>query len=331
MLSLPLQAVPLVIMALMYGFLNGKNDSANVVAPLISTRALGYQRAVLLATLAEGTGPFLLGVAVAKTIGSGLLAPEVITLPVIYAAVLAAIMWNTVTLVLGIPSSASHALAGGLIGAAWIGYGPHAVLLPGLLKIVLTLFLSPLLGLAAGYVIVRLLYALAAGASPRINNTFRHGQLGMAVLLGVSHGSNGAQKTMGLITLGLVATGALDRFYVPFWVVAASAAAIASGTLFGGRRTIRTVGRKYYRIRPVHGLSAQAASSLVVLGAALFGGPVSTSHVVSSAIVGAGSAERVQMIRWKVAERIVFSWFVTIPSAASVAILFYIMFRPVFH
>lgn len=317
-------------MALMYGFLNGKNDSANVVAPLISTRALGYQQAVLLATLAEGTGPFLLGVAVAKTIGSGLLAPEVITLPVVYAAALAAIVWNTVTLVLGIPSSASHALAGGLIGAAWIGYGPQAVLLPGLLKIVLALFLSPLLGLAAGYVIVRLLYVLAAGASPRINNTFRHGQLGMAVLLGVSHGSNGAQKTMGLITLGLVATGTLDHFYVPKWVVIASAAAMAGGILFGGKRTIRTVGRKYYHIRPVHGFGAQAASALVVLGAALFGGPVSTSHVVSSAIVGAGTAERMQMIRWQVAERIVLSWFVTIPSSAMVAVLLYEAFQSVF-
>lgn len=330
-MSLPIEVIPLVVMALVFGFLNGKNDSANIVAPLVSTRALGYRQALVLATLAEGAGPFLFGVAVAKTIGSGLLSPDVITLPVVYAAVFAAILWNTLTLVLGVPSSASHALAGGLIGAAWIGYGPQAILLPGLLKIILALFLSPVLGLVAGFVIVRLVYVLAAGASPRINRGFRRGQLGMAVLLGVSHGSNDAQKTMGLITLGLVASGTLDHFYVPFWVVVASAAAIAAGTLFGGQRTIRTVGRKYYHIRPVHGFGAQAASSIVVLGAALFGGPVSTSHVVSSAIVGAGSAERVQMIRWKVAERIVFSWFVTIPSAASVAILLYMMFRPVFH
>lgn len=154
----------------------------------------------------------------------------------------------------------------------------------------------------------------------------------MAVALGLSHGSNDAQKTMGLITLGLVATGTLEQFYVPLWVVIASAAAMASGTFFGGQRTIRTVGGKYYRIRPVHGLGAQAASAFVVLSAGLFGGPVSTSHVVSSAIVGAGSAERIQMIRWEVAERIVFSWFVTIPSAASVAILLYtIVFRPLVH
>lgn len=332
MLSLPLQAIPLVFMALMFGFLNGKNDSANIVAPLVSTHALGYRQALLLATAAEGIGPFLFGVAVAKTIGSGLLAPEVITLPIVYAAVFSAILWNTLTLVLGIPSSASHALAGGLIGAAWIGYGPDAILFSGLLKIILALFLSPVLGLVVGFIAVRILYFLAWGASPRINNWFRRGQLGMAVALGLSHGSNDAQKTMGLITLGLVATGTLEQFYVPLWVVIASAAAMASGTFFGGQRTIRTVGGKYYRIRPVHGLGAQAASAFVVLSAGLFGGPVSTSHVVSSAIVGAGSAERIQMIRWEVAERIVFSWFVTIPSAASVAILLYtIVFRPLVH
>jgi PiT family inorganic phosphate transporter len=331
MLSLPLQAIPLVVMALMFGFLNGKNDSANIVAPLVSTRALGYQQALLLATVAEGTGPLLFGVAVAKTIGNGLLAPEVITLPVVYAAVFSAILWNGLTLALGTPSSASHALAGGLIGAAWIGYGPGAILFTGLLKIILALFLSPVLGLIVGFSAVRILYLLANRATPRINNWFRRGQLGMAVVLGLSHGSNDAQKTMGLITLGLVATGTFDRFYVPLWVVLASAAAIAGGTLFGGQRTIRTVGKKYYRIRPVHGFGAQAASSLVVLSAALLGGPVSTSHVVSSAIVGAGSADRIQMIRWDVAERIVFSWFVTIPSAASVAILLYEAFRPVVH
>ena len=331
MFSLPLPAVPLIVMALIFGFLNGKNDSANIVAPLTSTRALGYQQALVLAALAEGTGPFLFGVAVAQTIGSGLLAPNAITLPVIYAAVFAAIVWNTLTLVLGIPSSASHALAGGLIGAAWIGYGPDALLLPGLLKIVLALFLSPVLGLVAGYLVVRILYFLAAGASPRINHWFQRGQLGMAVMLGLAHGSNDAQKTMGLITLGLVATGTLDRFEVPLWVVVASAAALAGGTLFGGQRTMRTVGQKYYRIRPLDGFSAQSASSGVVLGAALFGGPVSTSHVVSSAIVGAGSAERVQMIRWRVAGRIVMSWFVTIPSAASVAVLLYVILQPLVH
>jgi len=327
MLSLPPQVVPLILLALLFGFLNGKNDSANIVAPLISTHALDYRRALWLAALAEGTGPFLFGVAVAETVGRGLIAPKAITLPVVYAALLAAILWNFVTLLLGVPSSASHALAGGLIGAAWIGYGPRAVLAGGLVKIILALFLSPVLGLFVGFGVVRAIYALASQASPRINRWFQRGQLPVAVALGLAHGSNDAQKTMGLIILGLVATNRLDRFYVPSWVIALSALAIASGTLFGGQRTIRTLGRKFYRIRPIHGFSAQAASTAIVLAAALLGGPVSTSHVVSSALVGAGSADRVQMIRWHVAERIMFSWFVTIPSAALVAALLHIALR----
>ncbi len=329
--SLPLPVVPLILLALMFGFLNGKNDSANIVAPLISTHALDYRRALWLAALAEGTGPFLFGVAVAETVGRGLIAPKAITLPVVYAALLAAILWNFVTLLLGIPSSASHALAGGLIGAAWIGYGPHTVLIGGLVKIVLALFLSPILGLFVGFGVVRAIYALASQASPRINRWFQGGQLPVAVALGLAHGSNDAQKTMGLIVLGLMATGSIEQFYVPSWVIALSALAIASGTLFGGQRTIRTLGRKFYRIRPIHGFGAQAASTAIMLAAALLGGPVSTSHVVSSTLVGAGSADRVQMIRWHVAERIAFSWFVTIPSAASLAVLVHLALRVAVH
>jgi PiT family inorganic phosphate transporter len=191
------------------------------------------------------------------------------------------------------------------------------------LKVVLALFLSPMLGLIGGFLIIKLIYALASHATPHVNKWFQRGQLISALTLGMAHGSNDAQKTMGLITLGLAATGSLSTFYVPGWVIVVSAAAMASGTLFGGRHTIRTVGQKFYRIRPVHGFGAQTASSLIILAAGLLGGPVSTSHVVSSALVGGGSADRVQMVRWNVAERIVFSWFVTIPSAASAAVVMY--------
>lgn len=329
--ALSLHNLPLVVLALTFGFLNGKNDSANIVAPLIATRAVGYRKALGLAAVAEGAGPFLFGIAVARTIGSGVVSPAAITPPVIYAALLSAILWSTVTLLLGIPSSASHALVGGLIGAAGIGYGMHTIILRGVLKVVLALFLSPLLGMIVGYCAVRLMYLLASHASPRVNRWFKRGQLIAAIALGLAHGSNDGQKTMGLITLGLLATGDLDRFEVPFWVIAASAAAMAGGTLFGGRRTIRTVGHKFFRIRPVHGFGAQAASSAVILCAALFGGPVSTSHVVSSSLVGAGSADRMRMVRWGVAERIALSWFVTIPSAASLAMVVYIVLRPIVH
>jgi len=326
--SLPLTMLPLIGLALLFGFLDGRSNAANVVAPLISTRALSYRRALWLATVAEGAGPFLLGVAVARTIGSDLLAPHAVTLPVVYAALLAAVLWNALMLSLGVPSSASHALAGGLVGAALMAYGTDGILLDGLLKVSAGLFLAPVIGLLAGYGAVRLIFVLAAGASPRINHWFRRGELVSAVALGVAHGSNGAQKVMGLITLGLVTTGALDHFYVPGWVVAISAAAVVLGTLLGGQRTIRTVGQRYYHIRPVHGFSAQAASAVVVLVSALVGSPVSTSHVVSSALLGAGSAQRVQMVRWQTAGNIVVSWLVTIPSAAGFAVLLYLVLRP---
>ncbi|MCZ7541311.1 MAG: inorganic phosphate transporter [Anaerolineae bacterium] len=323
--SLPLPVVPLILLALLYGFLNGRSYSANIVAPLISSRALDYRRALWLAALAGGVGPFLYGVAVAETVGRGLIALRAITLPVVYAALLAANFWNMVAQRLGFPTSTSHSLAGGLIGAAWIGYGRHAILIGGLVKIVLALFLSPVLSLFVGFAIARAIHNLAQAfrAPPRINRWFQRGQLPVAVALGLAHSSNDAQKTMGLIVLGLVATDSLDRFYVPLWVIALSAVTFASGSLFGSQRTIRTVGHKFYHIRPIHGFSAQAASTAIVLGAGLLGGPVSTSHVVSSALVGAGSADRVQMIRWHVAERIVFSWFVTVPAVASIAVALY--------
>ncbi|MCL4237738.1 MAG: inorganic phosphate transporter family protein [Anaerolineae bacterium] len=325
MLSLPLPVVPLILLALLYGFLNGRSYAANIVAPLISTHALNYRRALWLAALAALVGPFLYGVAVAETVGRGLIAIQAITLPVVYAALLAANFWNTVAQRLGFPTSTSHSLAGGLIGAAWIGYGRHAVLMGGLIKIVLALLLSPVLSLLVGFATARAIYGLAWAfhAPPRINRWFQRGQLPVAVALGLAHSSNDAQKTMGLIVLGLVATDSLDRFYVPFWVIALSALVFAAGSLFGSQRTIRTVGGKFYHIRPIHGFSAQAASTVITLGAGLLGGPVSTSHVVSSALVGAGSADRVQMIRWNVAERIVFSWFVTVPVVAFIAVMLY--------
>lgn len=327
-LSLPsIHAVLLVAIALLFGFTNGKNSSASIVAPLIATRALGYRSALLLAALAEAIGPFLFGIAVARTIGRDLIAPSAITLPVVYAALLAATAWNSFSLALGIPSSTSHALAGGMIGAAWIGHGADAVLPGGVIKIVLALLLSPLLSMLAGYVTLQAVIFLARGSTPRVNRTLRRGQIFSAVALALTYSSNDGQKIMGMIALGLVATGELPEFGIPLWVVAASAASICTGTLAAGRRTIRTVGRRFFRLRPVHGFSAQAAAAIVILGAALLGGPVSTSHVVSSTIVGAGSADRVQMVRWTVVERILFSWLVAFPASAAVGMALHMLLR----
>jgi PiT family inorganic phosphate transporter len=283
-----------------------------------------------MAAIAEGIGPLIFGVAVATTIGHDVVEAKAVTLPVVYASLLAAITWNLITLTVGIPSSTSHALIGGIMGAVWAGFGLDSILLSGLTKILLALFLSPILGMIAGFVIVKLSYFLAHGATPHINVWFKRGQLLTATTLALSHGANDAQKTMGIIALGLVATGSLDSFHIPLWVILSSAAAMGAGTLFGGWSLIRTLGGKFYRVRPVHGFGAQTASTLVILCAALLGGPVSTTHVVSSAIVGAGSADRIQKVRWGVVSNIVISWFLTIPAAMGFGALVYMIIHELF-
>jgi len=324
------EAILLVLIALVFGFYNGLHDSSNVVATVISTRAMRPRLALWMAAIANGVGPLLFGVAVAETIGHEVVAERAVTLPVVYAALLAAILWNVITLKLGIPSSTSHALIGGMVGPVLAGYGSGAILANGLLKVLLTLFLSPILGMIAGYWIIKLCFFLARGATPRINVWFQRGQILTAAMLALSHGTNDAQKTMGVIALGLVATGHMATFHIPLWVILASAVAMGAGTLCGGWSLIRTLGTGFYRLRPVHGFSAQIASSAVILGAALLGGPVSTTHVVSSAIVGAGSAERVQKVRWGVVNSIVVSWLLTIPAAAALGALLYTLIHYLF-
>lgn len=327
--SLPLEAIIFTAIALYLGFVNGRHDSANVVALVISTRAFPPRRTLIMAAIGESIGPFLFGVAVAQTIGGEVIAERAMTLNVVYAALFAAIVWNVVTLALGIPTSTSHSLIGGMIGPAIAGYGLNAIQLSGLLKVLAALFLSPILGMLAGYYMVKISYFLARGATPRANIWFKRGELITAFSLAVAHGGNDAQKTMGIIALGLVSTGAISTFHIPFWVVASSAAAIALGTLFGGWRVIHTLGAKFFRVRPVHGFGAQSAASAVIAVAALLGGPVSTTHVISSAIVGAGSADRVQMIRWGLVSNIVLSWFLTIPTVAALGGLFYVIIQAI--
>lgn len=325
-----LNAFVLVTIALAFGFFNGLHDSSNVVATVISTRALSPRRALWLAAIANGVGPLIFGVAVATTIGHEVVAEEAVTLSVVYASLLAAIAWNVVTLLVGIPSSTSHALIGGIVGAVWAGFGVDSILMGGVTKILLALFLSPILGMITGYYIVRLSYFLARGATPHVNIWFKRGQLLTATTLALSHGTNDAQKTMGIIALGLVATGTINTFSIPTWVILASAVAMGAGTLFGGWSLIRTLGGRFYRVRPVHGFGAQTASSAVILGAALLGGPVSTTHVVSSAIVGAGTADRISKVRWGVFNNIVLSWFLTIPAAAAMGALLYLLIEALF-
>jgi PiT family inorganic phosphate transporter len=318
-----------IITALAFDFLNGFHDSANIVATMIASRAMGPRRALALSAVAHFVGPFLFGVAVATTIGHDVVKPYANTTAVVLAALLASIIWNLITWLLGIPSSSSHALVGGLVGATMIGYGPNAIQSYGLTKIIAALLLSPLIGLLSGYMLMKLVLFLARGATPRINWFFKRAQTFTALGLALSHGANDAQKTMGIVTMGLVGAGVLRQFRVPLWVIAASAGAISLGTAMGGWRIIRTLGGKFYKIRPVHGFTTQITSAAVILGAALFGGPVSTTQVVSSSILGVGSAERVNKVRWGVAGNIITAWLLTIPASGILAALAYLAVRHV--
>jgi PiT family inorganic phosphate transporter len=317
--DLPFTILLLIVLALVFDFLNGFHDSSNIVATMIFSRALSGRQALWITAVAEFAGPFLFGVAVATTLGNEVLNDSHIRLSVTVAALLAAIIWNLATWWLGIPSSSSHALVGGLIGAAVVESGWSVVNLTGLSKVILALAISPPIGMLGGYLTMKTVLFLARGASPKINRFFKRGQIVTALALALSHGTNDAQKTMGVITLGLVSAGVIESFQVPLWVIALCAGAIAAGTATGGWRLIRTLGSKFFKIRPVHGFTTQVASAGVILAAAMLGGPVSTTQVVSSAIMGVGSAERLSKVRWGTAGQIVTAWLTTIPVSAALA------------
>jgi PiT family inorganic phosphate transporter len=309
-------------LALVFDFLNGIHDSSNVVATMISSRALPPRVALGMTAVAEFLGPFIFGVAVAETIG-GVVDPDAISLQVLIAALVSAILWNLFTWYMGFPSSSSHALVGGLMGAVIIAAGWQAINVDELKKILIALFTSPFIGFIFGYLILKLIFLLCWNASPRINGLFKRGQIFTGLALAFSHGANDAQKTMGVITLALVIGGFLDTFAVPQWVILICATMIALGTLLGGWRLIRTLGGKFFKIRPVDGFSSQLASATVILGASILGGPVSTTQVVSSSIMGVGAAERVNKVRWGVAQEIATAWLFTIPMTALMAALIY--------
>lgn len=319
--DIPWTILLLIGLALAFDFLNGFHDSSNIVATMIASRALTGRQALTITAIAEFIGPFLFGVAVATTLGHEVLNGEELRLSVVIAALVAAIGWNVFTWWLGIPSSSSHALVGGLIGAAIIQSGFGVVRVAGLTKVLIALAISPPIGFLAGFLVTRLVLFLGRAASPRINIFFKRGQILTAIFLALSHGTNDAQKTMGIITLGLVTGGIIPTFHVPLWVVAICAAAIAAGTATGGWRLIKTLGGKFYKIRPMHGFNTQVASAGVIIGAALLGGPVSTTQVVSSAIMGVGSAERFSKVRWGTAGQIALAWLITIPITAILAAL----------
>jgi PiT family inorganic phosphate transporter len=317
--------IAVILLALGFDFLNGIHDSSNIVATMITSRAFSPRVALAVTAVSEFSGPFIFGVAVANTIGHEIVNPQTITLQVIIAALVAAISWNLLTWYLGLPSSSSHALIGGFIGSVMIGAGWQEIKMSGLEKVLIALFTSPILGLAFGYLITKLIYLLCIRATPRVNWLFKRGQIVTSVALALSHGANDAQKTMGIITMALVTSGYLTEFVVPLWVIILCASMIALGTSIGGWRLIRTLGAKFYKIRPIDGMSSQLASAIVILGNSMVGGPVSTTQVVSSSIMGVGAAERVNKVRWGVAGEILTAWFLTIPATALVGAGLYLV------
>ena len=319
--------IALIVLAVIFDFLNGVHDSSNIVATVIFSRALNPRMALILAAISHFIAPFLFGVAVATTIGDELLNMSAVNMNAIMAGVIAAIVWNLLTWYFGIPSSSSHALLGGLLGATLLhSRSLEIVKVSGLTKIAIALFLSPIAGLIIGFIVMKFTLLLVRSATPKVSNLFRRFQVVTLIGLSLSHGTNDAQKTMGLIALGLLLSGQTSSFVIPMWVVTVSAAAIGLGTSFGGWRLIRTLGGKIFRIRPIHGFTSQIGGAIVILSAALLGGPVSTTQVMSSSILGVGAAERVNKVRWNVLSDMALTWLITIPANAAIAALVYLGF-----
>jgi PiT family inorganic phosphate transporter len=318
-----LALIILIVVVIVYDYINGMNDSGNIVAAMVSSRSMSLGSALFLAAVFEFVGPFIVGTAVAKTIGSGLVDPSVINLNILYAAVLGAIGWNIITQVLGYPSSSSHALLGGITGAVAISVGIKAINYSEVVKIFSVLLLSPLLGFLITFLVMKLLFYLGRNATPKVNNVFKYMQVPASMFLALSHGGNDAQKSMGIIVIGLIICGTQSVFLIPLWVMILCSLALALGVFTGGMRVMKTLGSKVFRVQPVHGFGIQISSALVIFSAALIGSPVSTTHVVSSSIVGAGSSAGINRVRWGVVTDILLSWVLTVPFSGLIAILFY--------
>jgi PiT family inorganic phosphate transporter len=318
----------------LFDFSNGFHDAANVVATIITTGALSPRKALVMAGTCEFIGPFLFGTAVAETIGKNIIDVSTfdaqlieLSISLLVAALIGAIAWNLITWFWGFPSSSSHGLVGGMVGAVLVAYGPDKILWKGLVYVIAVLIISPILGLIFGTLFFKATVHLSQNATPKIKYFFNRMQIPSSIALSLSHGANDAQKSMGLITMSLVILGLSPTFHIPFWAIASCAAAIALGTASGGWRIIKTLGSKIYRLRSVHAFCAQTSSATVILAAALMGGPVSTTHVVSSSIMGVGAGQRISAVRWGVAKNIIVAWFITIPASAVMAGLSFFLIR----
>jgi len=318
-------------LAVLFDYINGFHDTANAIATSVSTRALKPHWAIAMSAAANFVGA-LTGTAVAKTIGAGLVTPQAEGGLVVAAALAGAIVWNLLTWRLGIPSSSSHALIGGLLGASAAAIGFSAWQVGGIVgKVILPLIGSPIVGFGVGFALMLGIFNLFRRAHPKtMNDRFRRLQVLSAAFMAFSHGSNDAQKTMGVMTLALVSAGIIPEFKVPLWVIILAASAISFGTAAGGWRIIRTMGSKVVKLDPVHGFAAETTAATIILGASTFGMPVSTTHVISSAILGVGSSDRFRAVHWGVARRIGIAWVLTLPASGTVAALAYLVLHPIF-
>jgi PiT family inorganic phosphate transporter len=318
-------------LAVLFDYINGFHDTANAIATSVSTRALKPQWAIAMSATANFAGA-LTGTAVAKTIGAGLIAPQAEGGVVVAAALVGAITWDLITWRFGVPSSSSHALIGGLLGASAAAVGFGAWKMDGILgKVIFPLVTSPIAGFLVGFMVMVVIFNVFRRAHPKtMNDRFRRLQVLSAAFMAFSHGSNDAQKTMGVMTLALVTAGIIPEFKVPLLVIVAAATAMSLGTAAGGWRIIKTMGTKVVKLDPVHGFAAETSAATIIFGASTLGMPVSTTHVISSAILGAGSSDRFNAVHWGVARNIGIAWVVTLPASGIVAALSYLVLHPLF-
>ncbi len=323
----------LVGVALVFDFINGFHDSANSIATVVSTQVLPPKYAVIWAAFFNFAAVFFIGVPVAKTIGTGIIHPGIIDNLLIFTALSAAIIWNLITWFFGLPSSSSHALIGGLIGAGVVKGGTQVLVWKGITKATLFIVVSPAIGMMLGLVLMVLVLNLFRKTHPaKMDHVFRKMQLFSAATYSLGHGMNDAQKTMGIIAMALYGQGLLGpTFHIPFWVVSLCYIVIALGTVSGGWRIVKTMGTRITKLRPIGGFCAETAAAISIIGASLAGIPVSTTHTITGAIVGVGSTIRLSAVRWGIAGTIIWAWVLTIPVSAFLSALLYFVLRPLFQ
>ncbi|MCZ7405081.1 MAG: inorganic phosphate transporter [Candidatus Methanoperedens sp.] len=322
-----------ILLALFFDFINGFHDSANAIATVVATKVLSPIKAVSMAAVFNLVGPFVLGTAIASMIGKGVIDTHIVTVNLIFAALVGAVIWDLATWYLGLPTSSSHALVGGLIGAAIAAAGISSIHSSGVETIVLFMVVSPIIGLIIGFLFALIIMRAFRKAHPsKINNYFRRLQLFSAAFYSLTHGTNDAQKTMGIIALLLITAGVSapatpDTLPIPPWVIISCAAAIGLGTFLGGWRIVKTMAQRVTRLRPYQGFAAETSSGLVLAFMAHWGIPVSTTHVISSSIMGVGATDKLSAVRWGIARKIVGAWILTIPAAALISASTYLIMK----